>query len=76
MNWCCLKQTSIIHFKLYCIVPFDDAISVDRPLHSRTVVSIVMTFGIKNGRTDVNSRAGSSFAMMISHGQRCSCKGR
>jgi hypothetical protein len=54
-----------------------EIVSVDRSLYSSStaVVGVVMTIGI-GGRTEVNGGAGSSFAMMISHGQRCSSTGR
>ena len=51
-----------------------DVISVNRYLRNSTVVGTVTTFGI-GGRTDVDGSAGSSFAMMISHGQKCSSTG-
>ena len=46
-----------------------DVISVNRYLCNGTVVGTLTTFGIGR-RTDVDGRAGSSFAMMISHGQK------
>ena len=53
-----------------------ETVSVDRPLYSSTVVGIVTTIGIGGGAA-VNGGAGRSlFAMMISHGQSCSCTGR
>ena len=53
-----------------------EIVLVDRPLYSSTVVGVVTTIGI-GGRTDVNGGAGSSsFAMILSHGQGCSCTGR
>ena len=55
----------------HCTYAVCDVISVNRPLYSSTVVGTVTTFGI-GGRTDVNGGVGSIFAMMISHGQRCS----
>ena len=51
-----------------------DVISVNRRMCKCTVVGTVTTFGI-GGRTDVDGSAGSSFATMISHGQKCSSTG-